>query len=675
MGIRTYNKNHLKDRPERLAETDSLGNENGRDNALCFWTVHPTSPVLVDLNVFKQGETQRSRSGSSYNGGFTGRPALIDEIAPYFRSLVEHTAARTVTQYLCSLRAWWRIFDSIEVKAASIGIVTQRVTDITHISEIHRQSAIDDNMPHSSFHPFVAVLELARKVKGHKALHWRAPRKKDPIRHLPPKWQIDQLRFALKHGWFDALHRWERADELINDAVARDGEECRLKKNYKRFVEVAHATGRPRPAMEHLHGSDSPYFFLEAGYKITDMLRGIYPDGTDVKMAFNLCLANTGWNPSVLLNLDVSGTYIEPHPKDPARYIMRAYKARGQSEQVTEGLYKSSGSAGMIIKKLVDRTAPLRAELRREMTELEQRLPELLRSPEGNSALINETKSRIFFLRKGVLSPWIFVTSATTEIKWLHSANYNRSKRNGELSSFIEDLTIGINKRLPPDRQISTIKPSDFRDAFAAYAYQLSGGLIMYVMRALGHRSPTTTQAYLDNSLLNNESTRLYRMFSDSLWKEIETFGRVDPSIIAKWARDGTVSDSDRQRLQNYRSLRKSRLGIGCKDPHNPPIRIAPNFVSNGKAMCPVQRCTLCVEHAVIFPESIDGLCKRLAELLYIKSRMPVSAFVASNFGDEIRNTELALKHFDAADVDSRFKSWQKNISEGNHFVIEFDGA
>jgi hypothetical protein len=193
-------------------------------------------------------------------------------------------------------------------------------------------------------------------------------------------------------------------------------------------------------------------------------------------------------------------------------------------------------------------------------------------------------------------------------------------------------------------------------------------------MKALGHKSLRSTQVYLDNTLLNEQSVKLYQAFSNAMWTEIKVHKRLDPTVIAKFSRDGEASDEQCQRLAMYRSLRRSRIGVGCKDPAHPPSHIAPNFRADGKALCHVQRCTLCLEHAVIFPDSLPGLCKRLAELRFIKGRMSAVAFIESSFGEETENTELALAAFDPDAVADQLREWEGCINDGLHRVVELDG-
>ena len=89
--------------------------------------------------------------------------------------------------------------------------------------------------------------------------------------------------------------------------------------------------------------------------------------------------------------------------------------------------------------------------------------------------------------------------------------------------------------------------------------------------------------------------------------------------------------------------------------------------------MCHVQRCTLCLENAVLLPDSLPGLCKRLAELRYLRSKMSVTAFQESSFLKELDNTELVLIAFDAQESTQLLEEWERRIESGAHRVIEFD--
>lgn len=670
MGIRQYKKDHLKEAAPPLAVVPAPVSSGATtsNEPLRFWTRH-TNPVLVDLEPFALGQ-QEALSGN-WLGSFTGRPQLVKELAPAVRAALDYSSYSTVSQLLHSLRTWWRLLDALEGVATAL-----RIQTVVELGDIHRQRAIDDGMDRYTFTPFVRMVNLVRKVQGLRQLYWQPPEQKKPRRHLPPAQQINQVRFALKRGWFAALDRWELTDALLAGREPATAEEERLLKNYLRFQAVVQREKHPRPGSGPLWDELSPTTFNRQGFNVPEMLRGFYPDATDIRMAFCLCLASTGFNPAVMLSLDISKPFIEPHPKDPSRYLLWAYKARGNSDQTTEGLYKSQGSVGVIIQTLLRKTQPLRDQLVKDLTSL-RASDGSLRRQGATATELDRSKKAIVRLEQGIRSPWLYVVAGTEVITWLSRESYTSTSSDVGGNTFLGDVIESINRReANPSRHIkASLKPSDFRDAFAAYAYQMSGGAVLYVMKVLGHKQPTTTQAYLENTLLNEESNRLYRTFSNALWHEIKVHGRADPSLVAKWSRDGTVTEDERQRLAKYRALKRSRIGVGCKDPTSPPRHIAPNFKPDGVAECPVQRCTLCLENAVIFPDSVEGLCKRLAELRAIQSQMSSLSFIETSFGEEARNTERALEHFNPTDVAVRLQKWQARIDSGEHRALYFDGA
>lgn len=681
MGIRAGNnkKDHLRqpDGSPALALVVDLASTASGEDPLRFETSHPDKPCFVDLTEFELGNQQTLKKGARLGGSFTGRPLLIYELAPALRDQMNPLAEKSVEQYLVALRTWWRLFDALESKE----FARPRLESTVQLDELHRQCALDKSMRRTEFSSFLLIANTTRAALGFKPLHWQRPEERAVNRHLPPTWQTDLVRRTLKHRWFATLDRWDLAAQLRSQDASldqqmppvTDPEHLRLLRNYNRFDAVAKATGHPRPGLDALLMGIPKTMFYRGGFSVVDMLRGRYPDGYDIRAAFHLCLATTGWNAAVLLSLDVSEPFIELHPKDRSRYILRGRKARaGGAEQVTEGLFKTQGSAGAVLQTLIARTAPLRDQLHRELQAARARLAELggqLSESEEQKPL----RRRIMSLEQATRSPWLFASQVAFGIQWLDDFNFSKSFEK-HTSSYIGDLVANLNKHQPDDRQLSPLTASDLRDAYAVNAYHASGGSILHVMKALGHRSPRTTQRYLHNTLLKEEHRKLFGTFSTALWQEMASNGRVDPTILAKLSRDGEATREQRERLGGYRSIMLSRIGVGCKDPLNPPRHIAPDFIPDGKAMCHVQRCTLCVEHAIIFPESLPGLCKRLAELRHLRPQMSVGAFQSSSFLEEMDNTEIALQAFNAAEVARNVSQWADRIAKGLHRVMEFDG-
>jgi len=675
VSIRKPDKDH---RAAKRANVEGIqppnrGTSDAFTNPLRFQTRNGTATTIVDLTVFATGEATRPRAFGAWNGPMKGRPELIAELAPVIKAILEFAAPYTVKGYLTTLRNWWRLFDTVEASAGSAAIA---VSSVAQLAPIHRQRAFDDGMPGQSFTDFVRLANWVRQSQGLARLLWDAPSRPQAKRELPPEWSVNAIRAELRRRWSTAVWRWEAADRLLAGAVPGTDEEARLCRNYKLFQEGMATSQTPRPTLAELRGTDDEQTFYQRGYNIGLMNRGFYPDSHDIRAAFHLCLAATGWNPAVLLALDAGTSFIEPHPKDTARYIMRGFKARGGTEQLTEGLYKSERSPGSVILELVKRTAPLRQYLLRELQK-RRAIHKALVSRRASDADIAGSLQTIAKLEQGVRSVWLYAPSRTfgdIRVEWLtqHNACVGiiDNKR-----SYLDELVSALNQNRPKRKQVARLKATDFRDAFAAYAYRVSGGMVLYVMKVLGHRRLATTSAYLDNNVLAGESRRLYRSFGNALWGEIQSTGTVDPTVLAKTSRDGKTTNSQRRRLNQYRALRLSRLGVGCKDPTNPPKSIAPSFVADGKKQCPVHRCTLCVENAVILPESLEGLCMRKAELRFLATHMAIPGFVESSFGAELQNTEIALSQFDAREVEARIGEWERRIATGEHRVVEFDGA
>lgn len=663
--IRKHKKDHLKKlaMPLSLAADDTIENSSTADDVLQFWTIHETRPYLVNLHPLRDGERQRPNHGGTWLGPFTGRPYLIAELAPVLKEVMEYFSPPSITSYLHCLRSWWRLFDRTEMT----------VLKLSDIGEVHRQRALDEGMDRLVFSNFTRLINIARATQGLPQFYWKSPEQQTGARHLPQQWQIRVLRTTLKQEWFKTLARWNRAERLLEGAEPESSTEKILMKNYTYFQQIRTQTRKGRPSSIDLRQGVTATQFNSRGFNATDMLKGFYPDAADIRIAFHLCLANTGWNPSVLVNVNADSNFLEPHPKDPGRYILKGFKERGQSEQTTDGLYKTKSSAGVILDTLTKRTKPLRDQLKSSLKDLLS-LKDSYEAT-GNNLELQKTIKEISELEIGIRSAWLYLTAKRDSIHWLNNRNCSRSLSGDRLKTFISDIVDTVNKSQPADKQLDDITPTDFRDAFAAYAYEVSGGAILFVMKSLGHKKPSTSQLYLDNSLLNDQSAKLYRSFSNALWNEIDIQKIVDPTIIAKTSRDGDITEEERARLKLYRSLKVSRVGVACKDPTQPPARLAPYFKPDGKKLCTVQRCTLCLENAVILPESLSGLCMRAAELNWIKSTMPITTYLQSSFPEEEYNTLMALSLFEPNEVEKTTLSWLDRITNGQHIIVDFEGA
>jgi hypothetical protein len=648
---------------------------------LRFVTESKTKPMAVDLTIFATGVQPgggtsglRALHRILRKGGlgstpepFRGRPELITQLAPAFRELYLFQSRVSVRGGLASLYEWFRFFDDIEAKGTALGKPVPAVNRAEDITEVHRQLALDAGITWQHFGPFKRVLNLTRQGMKLRELPWPEPERPDPKRVLPDIAHITALRHEFKHRWFAAVDRWSRMDSLINEESGLSAPDRNARENYLWLQDAMASTGKGWPSFDELTPL-GPGHFYQTDLSVRTMLSSRYADRNEVLAAFHLCLSTTGWNPQTLLDFDATNSdALRSHPKDATRYVMRAFKARSKLYQFSEGLWKSKSAPGVVIHTLIERTAPLRLQLQRELEHAQVELKRL-QEQGGPREEIDASRLTVTRLAEGTRSAWLYPDNDGT-IGWLADGNWGKTNGGAYLTKVVHEL----NARRPPDKQIPHFRPSDFRDGFAAFAYLHSGGMVYFVMRVLGHKWVKSTEAYIRNTFLNERSINVYRAFANGIWQEIKIHKRLDPTILALVTRDGSASTRQRRRIAEYRQLRKSRLGVGCLDPFHPPKAVAPGFRANGKRKCSTQRCTLCIENAVIFKESLDGLAMRWAELMWLKQSIPVLMFSDNSFQEELENTEAALYVFDPEEVDDLKRKWQQLIRTGEHVPPQFE--
>ncbi|CAN0390760.1 unnamed protein product, partial [Phaeothamnion confervicola] len=269
-------------------------------------------------------------------------------------------------------------------------------------------------------------------------------------------------------------------------------------------------------------------------------------------------------------------------------------------------------------------------------------------------------------LQRASTSVWLYVDK--DGIQALSDMSY---QGNYWLQQLIERVNAGLGKA----RRMPNITASDFRDIYAMWVYEETGGNILAVQRALNHRKVGTTAGYLWTKALNSKAGKRLMKFENLLWKQICEEGRIDPTLLCQMMEHGSSTAVQIMRLEEYRALKKSRLGVGCSDPYNPPPNVDPQ--AHAGSLCVTHRCTLCT-HAHVGTDSLDGLAMRLAELLTLQSRMPVEHFSRgddSSFASELENTQVVLSLFASEDVKQRVQIWMDRIAAGEHRIPEFAGT
>jgi hypothetical protein len=624
---------------------------------LWFASEHET-PGITDLTFLSTGQFSPPPRSIHWGGPLTGRPRLISQLFHALRVVYSTQSEHSLRNMEASLRAWWRVFDRIESGVQHAGVTPPAVNGVEDLADIHWRLAVDSGLNTSHFGPFVLAASLTRQALGLKPLYWYAPRRSRKTSHVPDYTHVRTVRDELKRLWFAVLDRWEEADGILWEQAPADDRERNILRNYNRLMDVQFTSGLAWPTSEQL-GALTNYGAIHPPL----MAACAFPNRFDVRAAFHLCLVSTGWNSSTLLNIDVNKPFLRANPKDPSRYLLEAYKARSKSFQTYDGMFKTMRSPGVVILMLIERNAPLRAQLREKY---EQMKAALAQDCSSNAKIRAKKRLELANLEAGLRSPWLFA-GPDGEIGWLNLQTCSIERGKSYMRGLIDSLNERRRKNSP---QVPYMTAGDLRDAYAAFVYEVTGGMVLAVMRALGHKRARTTQDYLNSRHLNDQSWRIYLTFNNHLWTELEKTRRVDPTIMAALMRNRRVTQRQRNRLAKYRELSISRIGVGCQDIKNPPAKVAPGFRPDGRKSCPSHRCTLCLERAVITPESLDGLAMRWCELTYARENLAPQEWVATDFAEEFSNLEMALLGFERALVLRHIEKWQGLIAHGKYVPV-----
>jgi hypothetical protein len=377
-----------------------------------------------------------------------------------------------------------------------------------------------------------------------------------------------------------------------------------------------------------------------------------------------------------MLTLDVGKRFLFDHFKDdatdshkrwvltPESYTLVGEKERaGGKEQFVVGMWKTRDGAGYLIKAYLTRVEPLRDALKAQLTEALQRYQEM-QDAGLDTDVVSAQFAKIQLLKQGVRSVWLFL-GATNEIDWLNQ-NQVCSSIGGKRATYLDKLRHQLNLKRAAQNEtlIPNVLLKDFRVWFADYAYRSHFGSILAVQKTLSHSQLRTSVGYVNTNILNQEASDSARRFLDILICELDK-GRVDLTILAHLHRHGPLTPEQERQLMELRALPKSRQGVGCKDPNHPPAHLQ---ATPGTA-CDVQRCLLCVEHAVLLPESLDGLAMREAELRALQGLLAATVWVTERYDIELKNHQHALRRYDLNLIMPARKKWAGAIACGQHIV------
>lgn len=691
MSIHKYNKDHLKEhgdvRPVASVRIDTP--QSG--DPLVFWTQHVKEPCEVNLHSFAAGQEKANhkKGGGKNFLPFTGRPELIRQLTPAIEEALLYAARSTVAAYMNALRDWWRILDAVETAAATACQPMTRVEDVGLMTHMHSEFAHRRGMIRQRFGFLRALVDATRMALGLSRTYWESPEVPDLLKHIPPQEQRNAVRFAVRSTCRNVLLRWEQSDRLSqSETEPTDPQEAELWRNVRYMGNIQEKTGKILPTPDDLFDDIQPWALNTKGTFRLSLRESVFPNHWDADAVWHQCLLNTGWNPSTLTNLDVTNNILVDHFKDNAndphrRFVLSAlaYELVGEKErssgkeQFVTGQWKSLDGPGHLIKTYLHRVEPLRKILKEQLKQEKLKYEEM---ENANYEARTTQFALIKNLEQGCRSVWLYV-GWNGKVCWIHAHSAGSGRVNGKRMSFLDTVVhllnaqrAAVNARLlgngkelvSPLAPVPRVTAKEFRVWFANYVYRASHGNMLHVQRALNHSRLGTSVGYTDTNIGNKEASDDGRRFLNILVEELDT-GRVDLTVLAHLYRYGSVTPEQEKLLAQARTLPKSRMMVACKDPAHPPVHLK----STAGKDCDVQRCMLCLEHAVLLPESLDGIAMRAEELRALQGFLPIETWIEERYDIELKNNLMALRKFDLNQSLVARKKWAQAIAAGAHYV------
>lgn len=686
MSIRTYNKDHLKEHAGVSLATPVRVDAPESSDPLVFWTQHESEPCEVDMHPFAIGQDAPPRGAHANFVPFTGRAELILQLMPAIQESLSYAARKNVEMYKSSLREWWRVMDAVEAAAVKAGQPMTRVEDVRHLTRIHSAFAHRRGTDRHRFGNFRNLVDATLIALGMRPTYWEAPEDQNRQKHIPPQQQRNALRIAIKRTCRKVLERWMHSDRVSQSQTEpEDPQELSLWRHVKYFRNIQKITGKILPSSNDLCDGVLQTTLFRRGISIKSLRESVFPSRRDADAVWHQCLLNTGWNPSTLTTLDVTQRMLFDHFKDdpndshrrfvlsPQTYELVGIKERaGGTEQVVTGQWKTLDGPGHLIKTYLERVEPLREALKQQLAQEQVKYLQMedaaYKARAGQFAKVKE-------LERGCRSVWLYV-NRDGKISWISNNIQASGSVNGKQVIFLDEVVHLLNTQhsaINADRVknneatlplLHRLTPKDFRVWFADYVYRSSYGNMLHVKRALNHARLATSGVYTNTNILNQESNDAARRFLNILAGELDA-GRIDLTILAHLYRHGVVTPEQEATLAQLRDLPKSRMKVACKDAAHPPAHLK----ATANELCDVQRCLLCFEHAVLLPESLDGIAMRVEELRALQGFLPIETWGEERYDIELKNNLMALHKFDLNQGLASRKKWAMAIACGDHYV------
>ena len=637
--------------------------------ALRFWIEPPDeAPYEVDLSEFAFGKSRDSvvaRARSSWAGDYNGRAELAEEISGLIR---EGTPSkRTFRTIVYVARCLYRFLDRHD---DTYDIYSSR--DFVDFHGLTIQNWLSEQGQRNVYGALKTLIFTMRSRAGHPGLLWPSKIR----RRVTHKEDIDlvgmkRLYLALKKEGADIKRMFREGEALVragNDPRgrarvagtaswhARENHAWLIEHlNHDRLLTTKEIALLGRRGLSNLTGVPgtqhngpsyiAPGMTSRGSRGIGGKLRWFHPGYQDTAVFLWLFLLGTGWNLSTALAVDLSVDWSEPHPQKAGYRIIHAFKRRSGRHQFTVSMERPEWHPYQILMYMQERTATLRRTVQHQLEDLQKRA--------GPTPSIENT-SEIERLKAVCKSPWLY--HSIQNICEVHCFDNNDTTHINNIARHtIERHRLG--ERHPTLKNIST---SEARDAWIGHAHASSGGNILITYFAAQHSDFRNLELYLRRRRYRAQGEQVLQAFQHALFEEINERGVLDPTRLRIRVQEGTISHEQEQRLLDHR--KRTRLGMGCLDPTNPPPNVAPRHREG--SLCRVQRCTGC-QHGFVFAESLEPLARAHAELIFLKRTMPLSSWINSSLHDEEVSIRETLRNFDTAAVDDIVNSWLSKLVAG----------
>lgn len=334
--------------------------ESFTQDPLRWWTTHSVRPGEINLHEFAHGVSESQLyKRRNLTTGFSPRPELIAELAPYIKICSANAPIATVQNINPSLRCWWRIFDECDEIAP--------VRTLKDLNEIHNAAFLRKGSgSYKHFRSVMTFIRVARHELDLPPLYWNAPQRPAPMKGVVNQRTVSLIYHCLKRRCFEVLQRY-------SDEPAR------------------------RPSRSDI--TDAFMLFL---------LR----TGWNVQTALDI---------DVTVDRDGTLSCLSPHPTSRDHHIVTSRKARAQGrDQFALGANKSQLACGNLLQALVNQSAGLRTSLSVDLVGLTVQLSSV--HPADRDTLVARIKNMKAMIRSPWLFEKSPRPSSPSEISHLTSS-------------------------------------------------------------------------------------------------------------------------------------------------------------------------------------------------------------------------------------------------------------